>query len=107
MPKYKVGDRVIVADDLSSGERYYMDGSDEYDYATPEMEKHQGQVVTISTASKRGYQIREDSWHWTDGMFSGLENEVDDNTATEIDEDKFIDLICGFSAETDRGGGEP
>lgn len=90
MPKYKVGDKVRVVDDLGSREFYYMEYSDEHDVAVPEMRKHRGLIVTIKSAQSGGYRIIEDRWRWTDEMFSGL---ADDSQEVEIDEDRFTEII--------------
>lgn len=92
MPKYKVGDKVRVVDDLGHCEFYYMEYSDDCDVAVPEMREHRGKIVTIKSAQPDGYRIKEDRWRWTDEMFSGLADEDDDQV--EIDENRFINIIC-------------
>lgn len=74
MPKYKVGDKVKVVDDLGKKDGGYMmeDGSSSY-CTVYEMERLSGKVVTISQVTPHYYHIKEDTedCFWTDEMFSG------------------------------------
>lgn len=93
MPKYKVGDKVRVVDDLGALEFYYMEYSDECDVAVPEMRECRGQIVTIKSVHSGGYHVKGNRWNWTDEMFAGLADE-DDDQEVEIDENRFINIIC-------------
>ena len=76
--KYKVGDKVIVGEDLIKHRDYYMEKSDRHDVVTDAMLKFRGKTVTIIRTTTLGeYKISEDGaeWNWTDEMFSGLANE--------------------------------
>ncbi len=76
MPKYKVGDKVVVSKDIRDDDSlYYMEnGEGEGMYVIESMEELRGQVVTITYADEDGYYIKEDEedCRWTDEMFSGL-----------------------------------
>ncbi len=76
MPKYKVGDKVVVSKDIRDDDSlYFMEhGEDDGMYVVGPMEEFRGQVVTITVADKDGYRIKEDEgdFCWTDEMFSGL-----------------------------------
>ena len=74
--KYKIGDKVIVREDLISGEQY---GKDVF---TSAMVSFKGKVVTISKVIGFKYEIEEDdkTWNWTDEMFSG---KVSENFSSE------------------------
>ena len=76
MPKYKVGDKVVVSEDIcDDGSVYYMEhGEDEGKYAVGDMMDLCGRIVTIAYADEDGYGIKEDGgdFVWTDDMFSGL-----------------------------------
>lgn len=83
---YQPGDRVVVRADLINGQRYYMNDGSASNTAVREMVKMAGQIVTIRTANRQ-YTIEEDSWHWVDGMFAGLADEIWCGDATlEIDD---------------------
>ena len=82
--RYNVGDRVLVRDDLQSGEYYYNDETDDGMDATEEMANLAGTVVTISEiahnwSDRAYYHVEElgDRLFWSDGMFIGLAE--DDN----------------------------
>lgn len=65
--KYKIGDKVIVREDLDVGKEY---GND---YVINSMLPLKGKTVTICDIDDDEYKIKEDfqkHW-WTDGMFSG------------------------------------
>ena len=74
--KYKIGDKVIVREDLIAGENY---GKDVF---TSAMVSFKGKVVTISKVIGFKYEIEEDdkTWNWTDEMFSG---KVSENFSSE------------------------
>ena len=78
MPKYNIGDKVLVRPDLVSDESYSMeDDSENENTVTDEMLELYGTVVTIKDISGCGqYYIEECSFQWTDGMFLG---KVDDS----------------------------
>ena len=64
---YKVGDRVIVKEDLGTMQFPQNPG------LTTEMREMAGDTVTISTVYSDGnYAIEEEGFKWTDEMFSGL-----------------------------------
>lgn len=76
--KYKVGDKVIVREDLIKGDQYYMENTGKRDVVVEAMLKFRGKTVTINRTTTLGeYKISEDGaeWNWTDEMFSGLANE--------------------------------
>lgn len=64
--KYKVGDKVLVREDLIEFEQY------KYISFVPSMNPFKGKIVTIYNVTDRYYIIEEDSkrYHWTDDMFS-------------------------------------
>lgn len=78
MPKYNIGDKVLVRPDLVSDESYSMeDDSENENTVTNEMLELYGTVVTIEDISGCGqYYIEECGFQWTDGMFVG---KVDDS----------------------------
>lgn len=78
MFRYKVGDRVVVRDDLVLHEHYYMDGGRYLDSFVGSMEKFMGKVVTIREVQRPSgkYLIVGSDKNWTDEMFAGLEEEV-------------------------------
>lgn len=92
MPRYEVGDKVRVVDNLGDRERYYMDGGHAYNCSVSTMEEYRGKVVTIKSVASFGYSIEEDDYTWTDEMFYGLADD-DDGQEVEIDEDKFTEII--------------
>ena len=65
--KYKIGDKVIVREDLKVGERY---GKNLFVLA---MDLFKGKIVTIQDIIIDGYRIIEDhtQWCWSDDMFYG------------------------------------
>lgn len=73
--KYKVGDRVLVRDDLDPYTCYYMNNTIVHDSVTYEMIKQfNNSIVTISEITDDGnYLIQEepedDKHNWTDDMF--------------------------------------
>lgn len=69
---YKVGDRVMVVENLNEDDEYEMSHSGETDCATLHMTTFSGQTVTICECYDYGYRIIEDNeqWNWTDGMFT-------------------------------------
>lgn len=88
MSRYKVGDRVVVRDDLVLFENYYMDDRKHFDSFVESMEKFMGKVVTIREANPPSgkYLIVESSLNWTDEMFAGLEEEVLGVLAVSVDD---------------------
>lgn len=81
--RFKVGDRVIVRDDLVVG--YDYDGCN----FVSDMRKFRGTVVTICEVRdwSRRYFITEDdeNWFWSDPMFACLE--ADDETTFAVSDD--------------------
>ena len=76
--KYKVGERVIVREDLHKGHFYNMENSKEHNCIAEDMLPLRGDIVTIDRIADYGqYKIREDNgvYNWTDEMFSGLAND--------------------------------
>lgn len=77
MPKYNIGDKVLVRPDLVSDESYSMeDDSENANVVTNEMLELCGTVVTIEDIDEEQYYIEECGFRWTDGMFVG---KVDDS----------------------------
>lgn len=73
--KYKVGDKVRVIRNPKGEINYCMENDPAHsNVMTKEMRELAGEVVTITTAGERGYNIADDcgAWHWTDEMFDGL-----------------------------------
>lgn len=66
--EYKVGNRVMVRNDLVEGKRYGNDS------AVDEMLRFKGKIVTLSRQFFGKFSIEEDAgkWNWTPEMFSGL-----------------------------------
>lgn len=77
MARYKVGDRVVVRDDIvpEDGTEYYMEDREWGDAFVKGMESMLGRVVTIESIQHK-YRIKEANFNWTDEMFVGLESEV-------------------------------
>lgn len=73
MPKYKVGDKVKVKDNLEHRSGYCMVGGRHSNSVVTEMLRLRGKIVTIEEAEDTGYRIHEDNgaWCWTDDMFYG------------------------------------
>ena len=87
-PKRKVGDKVIIREDLERGQKYYMDGGDKYDYytATHVMLESKGKEVVITFVGDNYYHIDGCKGYsrYTDEMFH--------------DEDKVLET---YSKETE------
>jgi hypothetical protein len=66
--KFKVGDKVRVREDLEIDKDYGF-------YCNEEMVKLKGKVVEIEDVDNISYSIKEDTYAWTDEMFSGLAEE--------------------------------
>lgn len=66
--KYKVGDKVVIREDLEVGKYYGY-------YLTKEMAELKGKVVEIEGVGSISYSIKEDVYLWTEKMFSGLAEE--------------------------------
>lgn len=68
---YKVGDRVIIRQDLN-----ILDNYDGY-YIFPPMKEYCGRTATIAEVNQfaKAYRIRGCKWRWTDSMILGLEDE--------------------------------
>lgn len=72
--KYRVGDKVMVRDDLEIHKQYHG-GNSTSDCFVGEMAEWRGEVVEIGEVSENGkYEITGDpcSWNWTDDMFAYL-----------------------------------
>ena len=79
--KYKIGDKVVVREDLRRNREYFMEsGIDNSNTVTDEMMKLRGKVVTITditnTSGNGQYVINNQegrfSFLWTDEMFKGV-----------------------------------
>ena len=76
MARYKVGDRVVVREDLILYGTYSMDDDkNNTNGVTDSMVNFRGRTVTIKSVGRQ-YTIKEHKWNWVDGMFAGLESEV-------------------------------
>ena len=64
--KYKIGDKVIIREDLEEGKLYG------YYSANKDMFPLRGKIVTICDIGYNFYILKEDiyKWCWTDEMFS-------------------------------------
>ena len=81
MPRYSPGDRVIVRPDLEENVRYDMDDYSINLGAADGMLRFAGTEVTIrSVEDGTFYKIEEGSYGWTDGMFLGCTDEVDERS---------------------------
>ena len=92
--KYKIGDKVIVREDLIEFEHY------KEVLFVPSMSSFKGKIVTIYYTTDIGYKIKEDSkrYYWTDDMFSGKVSKdfipkepISQSTIPE--EENFSDII--------------
>ncbi len=75
--RYKIGDAVLVRDDLEYGAYYDMVSGpypkNNKNVATLGMSMLHGQLVHIKDYSKGQYLVKEtDNFKWTDNMFSSL-----------------------------------
>lgn len=86
--KYKVGDKVIVSEDIRDDDSlYHMEnGRGDGMFAIEPMVELRGKVVTIAYADEDGYYIKEDGeeYQWTDEMFSGLAHSLKYKTGTRV-----------------------
>lgn len=91
-PKYKVGDKVRVANHLVAGFHY---SRDEFPAAINKgisfnrlMEEYKGKIVTIEYVFDYGYSIIEDhhSWVWCDAFFEDI---------FDIDIDALNEILLG------------
>ncbi|MGO5051452.1 hypothetical protein ACTQ6A_02875 [Lachnospiraceae bacterium LCP25S3_G4] len=93
---YKVGDKVMVREDLEVGEYY---GNHGVCFVTP-MQYLLGKTVEITKVnSVRSYAIKEDrgSWNWTDEMFVGL---VETTYIEKLHE--VVDLVLELSEKYEK-----
>ena len=69
--KYKIGDKVIIREDLEEGKLYG------YYSVNEDMFPLRGKIVTICDIGYNFYILKEDihKWCWTDKMFSGKVSE--------------------------------
>lgn len=69
--KYKIGDKVLVREDLEPYQRYREQSF------VASMTPFKGKIVTIYDVVDGDYRIKEDNqnWWWTDEMFSGKVSE--------------------------------
>ena len=83
-PKYKIGDKVIIREDLEPYQRYR--GQSFVASMTP----FKGKIVTIYNVVDGDYRIKEDNqnWRWTEEMFSGKVSE--DFSSEESDSQNII-----------------
>ena len=76
--KYKIGDKVVVREDLRRNREYSMgSGIDNSNTVTDEMMKLRGKVVTVTDVSENGQYVINNqegrfSFLWTDEMFKGV-----------------------------------
>ena len=68
---YKIGDRVIVRDDLEISCDYFDNYNRGYSMVVQSMYELRGEVVTITEIVGTAYRIDEDSTWWRDSMFEG------------------------------------
>lgn len=70
MLKYKVGDKVIIRDDLVVGTHYCMEDKSKQNSFVAGMVPSMGKIATISSITDMGrqYKIDLDFWTWTDEM---------------------------------------
>ena len=74
MARYKVGDVVLVRDDLVLRRSYRMSDNRSYDLVVEDMMEFAGQAVTIRDVYGK-YKIEGSTKNWTDEMFVGLASE--------------------------------
>ena len=76
--KYKIGDKVVVREDLRRNREYSMESDiDNSNTAIDEMMKLRGKVVTVTDVNKNGQYVINNqkgrfSFLWTDEMFKGV-----------------------------------
>lgn len=76
--KYKIGDKVVVREDLRRNREYSMESDiDNSNTVTDEMMKLRGKVVTVTDVSENGQYVINNqegrfSFLWTDEMFEGV-----------------------------------
>lgn len=77
--KYKVGDKVLIRDDLLEDETYYDDDEIYHDTVNDSMVLFGGQIATITSITSTGYRINLDNsrWNWMDDMFNGKVKGID------------------------------
>ena len=82
--KYKIGDKVIIREDLKEGKLYG------YYLVNEDMFPLRGKIVTICDIGYNFYILKEDihKWCWTDKMFSGKVSE--DFSSEESDSQNII-----------------
>ena len=82
--KYKIGDKVIIREDLKEGKLYG------YYSVNEDMFSLRGKIVTICDIGYNFYILKEDihKWCWTDKMFSGKVSE--DFSSEESDSQNII-----------------
>lgn len=93
MAKYKVGDKVVVREDLRTDvPKYYMADKSDHNCVVDEMLKYRGNTLTIKVASAGGYRLEEDNecWTWTDEMFSEPKNKME---VVEVGESSFLPIF--------------
>lgn len=78
--RYKIGEAVLVRDDLKYGNYYDMMSGpypkNNRNIATLEMSELHGQLVHIENYSACGqYHVKEAFFQWTDDMFEGTDND--------------------------------
>lgn len=99
MMKYKVGDRVKVRSDLTLSELY-----DGY-WAFDEMIKKK--IVTITFVHDDHYEIKEDTFYWTDKMFEELvEDELTAADVIRLNAEMCGNLSCSECKCSRRNNGE-
>lgn len=84
MAKYKVGDQVVVRDDLNVLGEYFMDDGVTCDSFVASMIPYMGLIVTIDSITPVGkYKICGNNLNWTDEMFAGLAEEFSHEVAVD------------------------
>jgi|GEM_PF-5175552 len=94
MPRYSQGDRVIVRPDLKKDTRYFMDDGGINLGVADEMLRFAGVDVTIKFAKNTDfYKIEESGFGWTDEMFLGLADEVNEQPDFEPSDMSIEELL--------------
>lgn len=99
--KYKVGDKVRVRSDLEKNKGY---GGW---YTSESMVKMCGEIVTIRGVRSSSYELEENGFMWTDGMFEGLvEDELTAEEAIRLRAKMCANTYCNECRSGKRNNGE-
>lgn len=79
MTKFKVGNQVRVRKDLEVGRSY---GHNTF---INSMKKYLGEILTITKTDCNDYEVKENTWNWTDEML--------ENIVTSIHDLEFGDIL--------------